>query len=127
MNLDLCYIDVVSVCYLDNIYIYLPSELRSTWTYLYCIKSEDCLFLHPVNLSRFAGLEFNSSLLEVTDLDYVGPLPSVPTQERDYLLWLSWIFIISFSSYMFSRSHTGLRLWNYVNSFGAVHEHHHID
>ena len=71
------------------------------------------------------GLQGNSSV-EVEEEDYLGPLPSTPTDDPDYLLWLSWIFIISFSCYMFSNSRTGLAIFEYIGHLGNI-EHQHVD
>ncbi|KAJ8315909.1 hypothetical protein KUTeg_006543, partial [Tegillarca granosa] len=62
------------------------------------------------NLATFVknitGLNPNTTL-NVTDEDYIGPLPSVPTADVDYLLWLSWIFVIICSGFMFVQSSYG--------------------
>ncbi|CAL1528265.1 unnamed protein product [Lymnaea stagnalis] len=39
--------------------------------------------------------------------DFVGPLPSVVQRGRDWLLWLSWAFVITCSVYGFVRSRYG--------------------
>ena len=64
--------------------------------------------------------------MTVEEEDYIGPLPSKESDDPDYLLWLSWIFIICFSSYMFSKSHTGAALFDYIGHLGHI-EHQHID
>ncbi len=74
-----------------------------------------------------SDLEYNSTSLRLYQVDFLGPLSSIPSHDRDQVLWLSWLVILSCCAYMFSRSEGALRLWNYVNSFGAVHEHQHID
>ncbi|XP_022110789.1 uncharacterized protein LOC110990193 [Acanthaster planci] len=45
-------------------------------------------------IRNFTGLEPNSSV-QVSEEDYLGPVPSVATEESDYALWLSWLFLIT--------------------------------
>ncbi|XP_038061026.1 uncharacterized protein LOC119731825 [Patiria miniata] len=45
-------------------------------------------------IQNFTGLEPNTSI-QVSEVDTLGPLPSVATEETDYALWLSWLLLIS--------------------------------
>ena len=77
-----------------------------------------CLF--PLGLTPTANVT-------VEELDLEGPLPSRPTQEPDYLLFLSWAFVLSFVFYVFANSALGQRLYQSLATFGREPEHQHID
>lgn len=59
----------------------------------------------------------------VTDDDYLGPLPSVPSDETDYLLWISWLFVIVFISVVFVRSSYGQLYINKIKILWQEHQH----
>ena len=82
--------------------------------------------IHFIPLFMCSGFEANSSI-GVSEEDYTGPLPSVPSQETDYLLWFSWIFIIVCSSHIFISSQTGQRAIERINVLWQEHQHQHID
>lgn len=79
-------------------------------------------------VNNVTGMSANSSVT-VTDEDAVGPLKSQPNQESDYLLWLSWAFVILCSAMAVARSDVGFRVWNTLVAIGhhQEHHHHHID
>lgn len=52
----------------------------------------------------------DEKLLNVTSKDFNGPIPSVPSLEKDIWLLISWIFIIICFMYYISRS----TLWRKV-------------
>ncbi|XP_033119711.1 thioredoxin domain-containing protein 15-like isoform X2 [Anneissia japonica] len=68
------------------------------------------------------GLQPDSSV-EVLTQDYDGPLPSIPTKEPDYILWLSVAFLALFTIYMMYQhcGHIVARL--HQEMVGDVHEH----
>jgi len=77
-------------------------------------------------VSHQTNLRSNGSLY-VTSADFTGPVSSIPSNETDYCLVLSWIFIISCVLYFTSRS----RWWqqfveliqNTWRESNAQHEH----
>ncbi|XP_045214694.1 thioredoxin domain-containing protein 15-like [Mercenaria mercenaria] len=73
-------------------------------------------------VTNATGLEANSTV-NVTDADYLGPVPSVPTDEPDYLLLISWIFVIFCSSCMFIKSNKGQQWINRVRILWQEHQH----
>jgi|ERR1712004_343797 len=77
-------------------------------------------------VKNVTGLDpaINASL---TGADYLGPLSSKATEEHDYILIASWIFVISFFSVMLYRSRTGQQVAQLLASFGQEHHHQHID
>lgn len=75
-------------------------------------------------VSNVTGMQANSSV-EVTEEDYVGPLQSEPTQEMDYLLLLSWLFVILCCVMGAVRSSAGVRVWNTLVAMGHHEQHHH--
>ena len=81
---------------------------------------------HTVFFDVSTGLKGNKSV-EVTQEDHEGPLSSVPTEEVDYLLWLSWIVVLGFTVHMASNTATARSLWQFLASFGQEHNHQHID
>ena len=62
----------------------------------------------------------------VEDVDFEGPLSSEANDVNDYLLWLSWIFVITFSTVGFCRSEIGQKILTSLSS-SFSHEHHHLD
>ena len=76
--------------------------------------------------SPASGFEANTSVT-VLPVDHDGPLSSSPTQERDWLLWLAWAFVIVCFTTMFAKSTVGQRVWEAIANFGMEHENHHID
>lgn len=74
-----------------------------------------CLFL-------IVGLYPNTTL-NVTDEDYIGPLPSVPTEDVDYLLWVAWIFVVICSGFLFVQSSYGQHWINRVKILWQEHQH----
>lgn len=46
----------------------------------------------------------------VTSADFAGPVVSVPSKDSDYLLILSWIFILMCSGYYFTQS----KCWKWI-------------
>lgn len=75
-------------------------------------------------VSNVTGMQANSSV-EVTEDDYIGPLQSEPTQEIDYLLLLSWLFVILCCIMGAVRSSAGVRVWNTLVAMGHHEQHHH--
>lgn len=77
-------------------------------------------------VSHLTNLQSNGSLY-VTSADFMGPIASTPSNEMDYCLVLSWIFIIACMLYFTSRS----RWWqqfveaiqNTWRESNAQHEH----
>ncbi|ESO84016.1 hypothetical protein LOTGIDRAFT_96321, partial [Lottia gigantea] len=67
------------------------------------------------------GLEPNKSV-EVEDIDYIGPVSSIPTIEPDYLLWCAWIFVILCSSNMFIKSQYGQNAIERVKTLWQEHQ-----
>uniref|UniRef100_A0A2C9JBY6 Thioredoxin domain-containing protein n=2 Tax=Biomphalaria glabrata TaxID=6526 RepID=A0A2C9JBY6_BIOGL len=55
--------------------------------------------------------------------DFVGPLPSVVVRGRDWLLWLSWTFVIMCSTYSFVRSHYGQNCITRLRILWQEHQH----
>ncbi|KAH9513008.1 Thioredoxin domain-containing protein 15 [Bulinus truncatus] len=55
--------------------------------------------------------------------DFVGPLPSIVVRGRDWLLWLSWTFVISCSLYSFVRSHYGQNCISRLRVLWQEHQH----
>lgn len=54
-------------------------------------------------VSQLTNLQPNGSLY-VTSADFTGPVSSTPTNEMDYCLVISWIFIVACMLYFTSRS-----------------------
>ncbi|XP_041364499.1 thioredoxin domain-containing protein 15-like [Gigantopelta aegis] len=73
-------------------------------------------------MKNVTGLDANSTV-NVTESDYLGPVPSVPTTDTDYLLWLAWIFVIGCSGWMFVHSHYGQQSINRVRVLWQEHQH----
>jgi len=71
---------------------------------------------------RFTGVAPQSSVA-VEEQDFTGPLSSELSHEPDYLLALSWLFIIACAVVAGLRSATGRRVWNLLTN----HAHLHID
>ncbi|XP_026671794.1 thioredoxin domain-containing protein 15 isoform X2 [Ceratina calcarata] len=77
-------------------------------------------------ITQFTNLQPNGSLY-VTSLDFAGPVSSTPSNETDYCLVLSWIFIAACALYFTSQS----RWWqqfveliqNTWRESNAQHEH----
>lgn len=61
--------------------------------------------------------------VNVTDADYLGPVPSIPTDDTDYLLIISWIFVIFCSSCMFIKSSRGQQCIRQVRQLWQEHQH----
>ena len=74
----------------------------------------------------FAGVSYLESV-NVTDDDYAGPLPSVPTEGTDYLLIFSWVFNIAFCIVMFVRSRWGKALFAHLETLFGHTERVHIE
>lgn len=75
-------------------------------------------------VKNHTGMEPDTAV-NVTEADFEGPLPSVPSDETDFLLWLSWLFVIVFISVVFVRSSYGQ---HYINKVKILwQEHQHID
>lgn len=73
-------------------------------------------------ITNSTGLEPNITV-NVTEADYLGPVPSVPTTEPDYLLLISWMFVIFCSSCMFIKSNKGQQYINRVRVLWQEHQH----
>ncbi|KAH3872419.1 uncharacterized protein LOC127868762 [Dreissena polymorpha] len=73
-------------------------------------------------VTNATGLQPNTSV-QVTEADYQGPVPSIPTNEPDYLLLLSWLFVICCSSYMVVKSNKGQQWINKVRILWQEHQH----
>lgn len=72
--------------------------------------------------NSFAGLEANNTV-NVMEADHVGPVPSIPTNEPDYLLMISWAFVIFCSTCMFVKSTKGQQWINRVRILWQEHQH----
>ena len=82
-------------------------------------------FLSYINMKQrfFSGFIPDESV-HVTPEDYEGPLKSTWTKTDDWLLWLSWVFVVTFFVVIFAKSNVGQRIINAVMNFGVEHEHH---
>lgn len=87
-------------------------HLRSAYEY-YLIKTKSTII---------SGFQANLTV-NVTEEDYIGPVPSTPTNEPDYLLMISWIFVIFCSSCMFIKSSKGQQWINKVRILWQEHQH----
>ena len=63
------------------------------------------------------------SSVTVEEQDLIGPLSSELSHEPDYLLALSWLFVITCAIVAGLRSATGQRVWNTLTN----HAHLHVD
>ncbi|XP_002736033.1 thioredoxin domain-containing protein 15-like [Saccoglossus kowalevskii] len=72
-------------------------------------------------IKNHTGIDADATV-EVTDEDYLGPLPSVPTVEPDYFLWFSTLFVIAFICYLFKQKF-GDRIMERVRTWAEIHEH----
>lgn len=76
------------------------------------------------------GFEPNITV-NVTSEDLSGPLPSVAMETTDYMLLVSWLFVIFCSGFMFVQSSLGQQWINKVNMLWQEHQHidqsHHIN
>jgi len=77
---------------------------------------------HQLLLCSIAGI-MPASSAAVEEQDFIGPLSSELTHEPDYLLALSWLFVIACAVIAGLRSTTGRRVWNTLTN----HAHLHID
>lgn len=68
------------------------------------------------------GFEPNITVT-VTSEDLSGPLPSVATETTDYMLLVSWLFVIFCSGFMFVQSSLGQQWINKVNMLWQEHQH----
>uniref|UniRef100_A0A0B7B0Z0 Thioredoxin domain-containing protein n=1 Tax=Arion vulgaris TaxID=1028688 RepID=A0A0B7B0Z0_9EUPU len=68
------------------------------------------------------GLEPNKTVILEPE-DYVGPLPSVVVQGRDWLLWLAWTFVIVCTACGFVRSQYGQSLIMWLRVLWQEHQH----
>ncbi|XP_033643772.1 uncharacterized protein LOC117303647 [Asterias rubens] len=66
-------------------------------------------------IRNFTGLEPNSSIT-VNEADAIGPLPSIPTEETDYALWFSWLFLAAVAGW-FLKQHLGSFVMDRVRMF----------
>ena len=78
-----------------------------------------CNARYLFNLS--SGINANVSV-NVTDEDREGPLSSVPTEETDYQLILSWAFVLVCAVVALIRSSVGVRVWNTIAAIGRHEE-----
>ncbi|XP_077999746.1 thioredoxin domain-containing protein 15-like [Glandiceps talaboti] len=72
-------------------------------------------------IKNHTGIEGDPTV-EVSDMDYIGPLPSKPIEEPDYFLWFSTIFLFGFSCYVFKQKF-GDRIMERVRTWAEIHEH----
>lgn len=70
----------------------------------------------------FSGFEPNITVT-VTSEDLSGPLPSVAMETTDYMLLVSWLFVIFCSGFMFVQSSLGQQWINKVNMLWQEHQH----
>lgn len=68
------------------------------------------------------GFEPNTTVT-VMPQDYVGPLQSVATETTDYMLIVSWMFVMSCSAFMFVQSNLGQQWINKVKILWQEHQH----
>lgn len=68
------------------------------------------------------GFEPNITV-NVTSEDLSGPLPSVAMETTDYMLLVSWLFVIFCSGFMFVQSSLGQQWINKVNMLWQEHQH----
>lgn len=77
-------------------------------------------------VEKYTGLA-PEGLVNVTSVDFEGPLPSEPTREMDYMLWLAWFFILSCCGFGFSKSTLCSRITESIRNnwreAEAQHEH----
>ena len=73
-------------------------------------------------LILFAGLEPNTTV-NITDADYIGPISSVPTDDPDIFLWIAWMFVILYSSFMFIKSNKGQQWITKIRILWQEHQH----
>lgn len=87
------------------------------------VKNFDTLKEFIYNITN---LKADSDIV-IEQTDFLGPLPSTASIEVDYLLILSWCFVILLSVIMFLRSRTGYKIFHFIASFGQEHQRHHVD
>ncbi|GFO18525.1 thioredoxin domain-containing protein 15 [Plakobranchus ocellatus] len=82
-------------------------------------------------LDKFTQFVTNNTGLEprkfvlLEPLDFVGPLPCVVRQGRDWLLWLAWVFVATCTAYGFVQSQYGQ---GFIARLKVLwQEHQHID
>ncbi|PFX14933.1 Thioredoxin domain-containing protein 15 [Stylophora pistillata] len=61
------------------------------------------------------GIEGNFSV-EISEQDYIGPLINKPTEETDYYLIFSSLFLLIFGAFMFAKSSYQELLWNRIQA-----------
>lgn len=61
------------------------------------------------------------STAAVEEQDFTGPLSSELTHEPDYLLALSWLFVVACTVIAVLRSATGHRVWNTLTNHAHLH------
>ena len=72
------------------------------------------LYLIQTFLSN-VGVEGNYSI-QVSEVDYLGPLQSKPVEERDYYLLFSVFFLLAFGVIMFSKSSYRHLAWEKIQA-----------
>ncbi|XP_018308477.1 thioredoxin domain-containing protein 15 [Mycetomoellerius zeteki] len=79
-------------------------------------------------VSHLTNLQPNGSLY-VTSADFTGPVSSTPSNEMDYCLVLSWIFIVACVLYFTSRSRWWQRFVELIENtwLESNAEHEHVD
>ncbi|XP_061191278.1 thioredoxin domain-containing protein 15-like [Saccostrea echinata] len=68
------------------------------------------------------GFEPNTTVT-VLPQDFAGPLQSVATETTDYMLIVSWMFVVSCSAFMFVQSNLGQQWINKVKILWQEHQH----
>lgn len=69
-----------------------------------------------------AGFEPNTTVAVMPE-DFIGPLPSFATETTDYMLLVSWLFVIFCSGFMFVQSNLGQQWINRVKILWQEHQH----
>jgi thiol-disulfide isomerase/thioredoxin len=79
-------------------------------------------------IANVTGITYNSTV-DVLPEDFVGPLSSELSVEPDYLLVLSWLFVLCCAVVACVRSATGRRVWNTLVAIGnhGQGQHLHLD
>lgn len=103
---------------------------QSSWSIRFFITKVafNSVIVHNVFLDQKPGIRLN-----VTSVDFIGPIPSAITKGHDWYLYVSWVFIVLCFVYYMSRTSTWHRILELVqNSWReaeavATHQHFHQD
>lgn len=115
-HISLSFYDLCSSCKLYEFFSGTWNSVKKRHTAIKSIKVYFIISLH------FTGLEPNETVT-VTPEDLIGPLPSVATETTDYMLLVSWLFVIFCSGFMFVQSNLGQQWINKINLLWQEHQH----